>query len=62
MRTDKKEREMVAKKTVKRSKPKSKSSTRVKDLAVKKASAVKGGLSRNMYRRKGGGDPCEGGE
>lgn len=53
---------MVAKKTVKRSKPKSKSSTRVKDLAVKKATAVKGGVSRNMYRRKGGGDPCEGGE
>ncbi len=46
---------MVAKKTVKRSKPKSKSSTRVKNLTVKKASAVKGG----MYRRT---DPCQGDE
>ncbi len=44
---------MVKKKTVKSSKPKAKSSPRVKDLAVKKTTAVKGGL----YRRS---DPCTG--
>jgi hypothetical protein len=43
---------MAAKKTAKRSKP-SKSSGRVKDLVVKKATVVKGGL----YRRS---DPCTG--
>ena len=44
---------MVKKKTVKSSK--SKSSRRLKDLTVKKARAVKGG----MYRRS---DPCSGEE
>jgi hypothetical protein len=53
---------MTAKKTAQRSKPKSKSSSRVKDLVVKKATAVKGGMSRNMYRRSQMSDPCEGEE
>jgi hypothetical protein len=53
MPTGTEERNMVKKKTVKRSKPKS--STRVKDLTVKKTTAVKGG----MYRRS---DPCTGEE
>jgi hypothetical protein len=44
---------MVKKKTVKSSK--SKSSRRLKDLTVKKARAVKGGV----YRRT---DPCQGDE
>ena len=44
---------MVKKKTVKSSK--SKSSRRLKDLTVKKATAVKGGV----YRRT---DPCQGDE
>ncbi len=51
---------MAAKKTVKRAKPKAKAkaSGKLKDLMVKRATAVKGG----MYRRKGSSDPCEGGE
>ena len=49
---------MVAKKTVKSSKSKSKSSGRLKDLTVKKATAVKGG----RYRRSQMSDPCEGEE
>ncbi len=52
---------MVAKKSVKRAKPKAKakSSSKLKDLMVKRTTAVKGG----MYRRSGhSGDPCEGGE
>jgi hypothetical protein len=55
---------MVAKKTVKSSKSKStsKSSSRVKDLVVKKATSVKGGMSRNMYRRSQISDPCAGEE
>jgi len=53
---------MAAKKTARRSKPKasskSKSGKGLKDLMVKRSTAVKGG----MYRRKGSSDPCEGGE
>jgi len=55
---------MAAKKAVKRAKPKSKSSLKskssgkLKDLMVKRATAVKGG----MYRRKGITDPCAGEE
>ncbi len=52
---------MVAKKTVK-SKPKPKSTTRVKDLSVRKAAAVKGGIIRRLARRSQMSDPCEGEE
>ncbi len=55
---------MAAKKTVKSVKPKAKSSSsgKLKDLLVKKTTAVKGGLSRNMYRRSQMSDPCDGEE
>ena len=54
---------MAAKKTVRRSSSSSRSRTRKpKDLAVKRAAAVKGGVTGNAYRRSQMSDPCDGEE
>jgi hypothetical protein len=60
---ERKESEMAAKKTVRRSSSSSRSRTRKpKDLAVKRAAAVKGGVTGNAYRRSQMSDPCDGEE
>jgi len=54
---------MAAKKTVRRSASASRSTIRKpKDLAVKRATAVKGGATGNAYRRSQHSDPCDGEE
>jgi len=54
---------MTAKKTVRRSASTSTSKIRKpKDLAVKRATAVKGGVTSNAYRRSQHSDPCDGEE